>query len=258
MEEVMVNSLVEYIEYVEKLPYEFSLSRGQCQDFPLLPAALRLDTNNKRIYSNQAIEGFLEEFYNYSNMYIGEFSASYSYSKKDFQTMIWAQHYGLPTQLLDFSYSHLISLMFAVENSFSVTDPTDAVVWFLNPTELNYLSTRELSKEIKNISNPSVHRSDYEDNQMPAAVTCVKSNKRVQAQNGDFVYFKTSDCPLETYPGSEKYLRKVVIPKDNVRNVLTSLYRIGIRPSHLYPEITSVSKDILLRHAVKEASTNDE
>ena len=190
MEETVVISLEEYVKFIEELPYEFSLSRGQYADFPLLPAALRTDTDNKRLYSNQAIEGFLEEFYNYSNMYIFGGNLSYSYSKKDFQTMIWAQHYGVPTQLLDFSYSHLISLMFAVENSFTKSEPGKAVVWFLNPNELNFLSTGQVSKVIRNISDPSVERSDYDSYTMPVAVTCVKSNKRVQAQNGDFVYFK--------------------------------------------------------------------
>lgn len=258
MEEHIITTLEEYIQFVENLPFDFSLSRGQYCDFPLLPTALRKDGNDKRLYSNQVIEGFLDEFHNYSNMYLNEYIHSYTYSKQEFLTMIWAQHYGLPTQLLDFSYSHLISLMFAVEDSFKKEEPDDAIVWFLNPTELNYLSTNKISREIKNISNPMIKRSDFNEHCLPTVVSCVKSNKRVQAQNGDFVYFKTTDNSLESSAEAEKFLIKVLIPGENTKSILKSLYRIGIRPSHLYPEITSVSKDILLRHAVKEASNDDE
>ena len=39
--------------------------------------------------------------------------------KNDYEWMVYAQHFGVPTCLLDFTYSHLISLMFAVENAFA-------------------------------------------------------------------------------------------------------------------------------------------
>ena len=46
-----IKTLSEYAAYVEALPNEFSLSRGQSGDYPLLPSALRRDivSNNRKL-----------------------------------------------------------------------------------------------------------------------------------------------------------------------------------------------------------------
>lgn len=51
MDEIIIHSLQDYINVIEKIPFDFCLSRGQSLDKKLLPTALRFDEDNKRLYS---------------------------------------------------------------------------------------------------------------------------------------------------------------------------------------------------------------
>lgn len=46
-----ITSVKEYIDYVEGLPSEFSLARGQFRDYPLYPGIYRKDSQNMALYS---------------------------------------------------------------------------------------------------------------------------------------------------------------------------------------------------------------
>ena len=131
-----VSSLEEYIKTVERFSPNFSLSRGQGSDLPLFPSALRRDQDGMRLYSKTTIQSFLEDFKFNSQMYI---EGASTYHENDW--LIHAQHFGVPTCLLDFTYSHLVSLMFALEKAFDYDqdDEDNAVVWLLDPEALNLI-----------------------------------------------------------------------------------------------------------------------
>ncbi|HDR4909378.1 hypothetical protein COK36_19025 [Bacillus cereus] len=243
-----MNDTVEYIEtlsgfmeYIEKLPEGFVLSRGQNRDLPLLPSGLRKDDNGNRRFSRQSVKFFLDEFKVSSHHYM-----SYPWDiKDDYEWMIYAQHYGVPTRLLDFTYSHIISLMFAVDKAFNTLGETnDAVIWFLDPKMLNHKFSNR--SEILNMSNgESLNLDQYEG---PVAIQGRKLNDRINAQNGVFVYFQDSEKDLGSLVnGDEKILRKLVIKGDYTKKILSSLYSMGIGYTQIYPELDSVAKDIVMK-----------
>lgn len=135
MIEHIVHTLSEYISALQAIPIDYQLSRGQSNDRPLLPSALRCDSDGKMLYSKSTIRSFLDEFKVNSFQYI----ENHSIPHEQYEWMVYAQHFGIPTQLLDFTYSHIISLMFAVEKAFDYdeNDTGNAVVWFLNSQKLN-------------------------------------------------------------------------------------------------------------------------
>lgn len=128
-----VERFSEYVEFIENLPEGFFLSRGQAGNYSLLPSGLRLDDNGNRKYSKKTLNYFIDEFRVDSHSYLKD--------SKDIESrcewMVMAQHYGIPTRILDFTYSHVISLMFAVNNAFESSEEVDSEVWFLNPCKLN-------------------------------------------------------------------------------------------------------------------------
>ena len=242
-EELYINSLSEYIEFIENLGDNFCLSRGQNKDYELFPGALRKIEENQK-YTRNEIKEYLDEFR--INFYT---FMDKSISIKESEFIIYAQHYGLPTYLLDFSKSHIISLMFAVENAFEEIEeskehnPLDrGVVYFLNPFELNKKNAR---KEIVEIDD------DLSNFSGPVAIQARKINKRIQVQNGTFVHFNSADKALNELD-DENILKKIFIKTENKKIILSNLFKLGFGFSNIYPELNSLSKDILLKKKIIE------
>lgn len=244
-EEKKITKLSEYMTYVEGLSDSYSFSRGQPGDYSLLPSALRKDSKGNRKYTRQSIAHFLNQFKINSQHYMEtpwEINNVYEW-------MIYAQHYGIPTRLLDFTQSHIISLMFAVEKAFIDDGEEDVYVWFLDPKELNRLHSQR--SEIFVLSTESEQELKLDDHNGPVAVQGRKLNMRINAQNGVFLYFQDTDQPLEEIL-HEDILRKMTICGKSKKNILVSLYSMGISFTHIYPELSSVSKDILMKDNISQ------
>jgi len=244
-----IKKLSEYTEYVEELPVQFILSRGQSDDYPLLPSALRRDiSTGTRKYPKRSIRSFLEQFRINSYQYMDNPWDI----KNDVEWMIYAQHYGVPTKLMDFTTSHITSLLFAVEKSFQAKEEKDAVVYFLNPYELNLKNKQQ--SQIINVSETDKVSSEGHDG--PFAVQGRKINARLNAQKGLFVLFQDDDEALETL-ADEAILRKLTIRGDATKNILSSLYSMGISFTHIYPELSSVAKDIVMQQDIEDFLRED-
>ena len=244
IEVIEVSNLIEYIEFVEKISPDYSLSRGQEKDKDLLPTILRTDNDGMALYTRANAKSFIDDFKSNSPMYIDN-----SMVQNQNELLVYAQHFGVPTCLLDFTYSHLISLMFAVENAFTYSneDEEKSVVWFLNPTALNLISIHRTD-----LFDMSTEEKMPDGTELPIAVTARRNNKRIAAQNGLFVYFQQNSEPLNKIKTADDILKKVVISHENAKKILKSLFTMGMRFNDIYPELSSISKDILLKNNVYE------
>jgi hypothetical protein len=245
IEEIIVNSVSEYVKFIGDSSLEFSLSRGQGKDFPLLPGALRKNKDGNRLYTKMDIKKFLSDFKSESIYYLD--NAILNTEETD--NVVFAQHYGLPTYLLDFTYSHIISLAFALEDAFKIKIDTDSVefcvVWFVNPEQINFASIK--NAQIINIKSAT---SDTFDK--PIFITCNKIHSRISAQNGVFLFFNENNLALEEYEEYHSFIKKIKIPLSKSKKMLSDLYKLGVRHSMLYPELPTVAKDILLKNQVIE------
>lgn len=235
-----IRKLSDFMEYVENLEDGFVMSRGQGSPYKLLPGAMREDDKGNRIISKRTAQYYLDEFK--INSY--HFIDSPKDIKSDLEWMIYAQHYGIPTNLLDFSKSHIISLLFAVEKAFESGSEKDGVIFFLNPFKLNSKFVKR-SEIITTIDN-SLPTGDG-----PYAIQGRKLNVRIQAQDGLFVKFDDSDKSLESLV-DEKILKKIFISHPDKRQILSSIFNLGLGFSNIYPELGYVSKDIIMRKNVND------
>ncbi len=197
-----IEELSDYMKYVENLPNGFVLSRGQTDEYKLLPSALRVDVNGKRKYSKKVINFFLNEFKLTSHTYL-KFPWDI---KTTYEWMVMAQHYGIPTRLLDFSYSHIVSLMFALEKAFLDSEDKSAEVWFLNPNQLNL----KIASRSEILSFGDVENNKIDEYDGPVVVKGRNINDRINSQQGLFVYFQDEGIPLENCVDNG-ILRRIII-----------------------------------------------
>lgn len=245
-----IDKVSDFIIYLENLDNGFNLTRGQSRDLPLYPSALRKDSKGNKLYSNRTIKYLLKQFEINSYQFIdGNFS-----SDNELEWMTYAQHYGIPTNLLDFTMSPITSLFFAVENAFnddsvleeSCGNKNDGVVYFLNTNKLNS----------KNINNNEISTNIEKENNGPYAIQARKLNNRVQAQKGAFVIFNDSNDSLDTID-DDTILRKIYIHSSYKKDLLATLFEMGIGYSNIYPELEYVAKDIVMRIKVSEYTKED-
>lgn len=162
------------------------------------------------------------------------------------------QHYGVPTRLLDWSDSAVISLAFSVIYRSEKHDGKNAAIWCLEPEKLNkdYVKGLLPTELIPNITDQNVKRIQiYQDETIPVdfpiAVYGPLNNERIVAQKGVFTLFPFKHkFKLEDLNGTENFLVKFVIPEANVKSIKEQLLIMGITENNVYPGLDSIAKEI--------------
>lgn len=163
------------------------------------------------------------------------------------------QHYGLPTRLLDWSYSPLIALYFAMDKYHkNPKDISNAAIWLLEPQELNIgFDTKgfipspynwEAQKMIEPVFiNPNDVIKDYQDRIF--AVSAVQDDKRMMAQQSTFT-IHSSKKSLLNYSENKSCLKKINIPKESIGLISAELEILGIEQSSVFPDLENLSKQL--------------
>ncbi|WP_382152557.1 FRG domain-containing protein [Hydrogenophaga sp. ANAO-22] len=177
------------------------------------------------------------------------------------------QHHGIPTRLLDWSTNPLISLYFALTSAKTINNAYthDAAVWVLNPYKWNEHALR-ISKygDIGPLNQGSFESKSYaprrtqgrelipqalsQMHEHPAAILGISNSARMFAQRGVFTIFGRNVSSMETQFKSGGFakdaLRKIIIPKEYIEQLLHSLIRLGFTDSLSYPDLQGVAMEI--------------
>lgn len=179
------------------------------------------------------------------------------------ETLAIAQHHGVPTRLMDFTYHPLVAAFFAIANADATAE--NIAVWAVN---MRYIQKRSGFQgaplgDISFISAPSRIR----------VVTVPRAaNSYLHAQHGFFLMDaraneQGSEVPLDMAFDSDVQnwlnlqndswcdifgqippITKLLLPQPEARSALKLLYKEGITHAHIYPSYDSVVKTLKIRN----------
>jgi len=156
-----------------------------------------------------------------------------------------AQHYGLPTRLLDWTYSPLYALYFAIAYK---RQKGEAAVWQLHGGKLNeiVLGSYGLMNLKHSSMSPFVSPVFKVTNQTSgvAAVGGPQVDLRMTLQQSMFTIHADS-APLEGHAQSDEFLTKYIVPNSAKDELETQLRIVGVRRELLFPDLSNLARGIV-------------
>lgn len=237
-----VESVSGYIAFVEKLKEQNEkkgnnaelLFRGQGIDKPLIPKIGRLEL---RIKTNSIIKTeklILEEFRR-GILPLSEFKPENSWD-----LLALAQHHGLPTRLLDWSYSALIALWFAVDcppHYDKKGNAQSGVVWIL-------------AADVDDFRTDTT-TADPLNNEITKIFLSTVVSRRISAQSGVFTVHKIMEnnrlIRFENNRNYKNKLTKLLIKGDDFAKLRKQLSMLGIHYASIYPDIDGFCRNLAWR-----------
>lgn len=228
----IVRTVSEYVDFVSKLEDESAyVSRGQKDcTFKLIPSLHRA-YNGEYVRHSTALE---TEFKQKVSFYDESLNR-----KSDEEVRAYAQHFGLPTNYLDFTEAHLISLLFSVEEY--GYDVQHSIVYFVDALSYN---KEVIKEEVKLVDFSNNHEKSAKERMYSDKSYFIKvgnSNERVHFQKGCFLKV-ANDGDLSLL--LKKYTKIVLVDKDCKEQILRELFRLGITFENIYPDKNNVVKTI--------------
>lgn len=212
--------ILDYIKGISTNEKRLVLFRGQATDQPLLPSIARSNFEND---TTQVEREMLEELKRRSPLLVT------NELKNDWEWLVYAQHFGLKTRLLDWTSNPLAAFWFACSQDFAMN--MDSVVFMLKAKSEFLVNVLEMPSpfqyERTKILRPSLN------------------NSRIVAQSGWFTCHKYNRdqkkfVPLEENAGITELLTKVIVPHQLKNDILTKLSILGVSNRTMYPDIVGL------------------
>ena len=229
----------------------------------LIPSLFRHKTAKTKTEFRSVEENLNETFRMRSFPYADRFRWE---NDGDWDQLFFMQHYRVPTRLLDWSGSPLVSLHFAltsVHSDDSGAPTSDAAVWVLNPTAWNsavYTGTRfsgeVLTPKISRINRYAPKEVyDSSTNFPPVAMRGTNNSARVVAQQGFFTVFGPEKKSMEQIfldqkldSGDQMFPNDCLIrfrfPKEYIASMKKEMFALGISESTIYPDLEGLALEL--------------
>lgn len=196
--------------------------RGQRKSWPLLPRV----TDNPRGALLKNEKRLLEEFKEHAPPCLQKVPTN------DLDWLVVAQHHGLPTRLLDWTYDPYIALWFAFEKS--EKEDSRPEVWVLNTTEDEHVPSMEGARPFSG-SRTKVFSPSF-------------IIPRVKAQKGCFTLFRYVDVAEKGFVALERNaklrsrLTRIRIANYSRETIIKRLTEKGYTREMLYPNLDEVAE----------------
>ncbi|MCL2528788.1 MAG: FRG domain-containing protein [Coriobacteriia bacterium] len=294
MNDYEANSVIELLETIKKFQREFGeltdsksfIFRGaKDKEYSLLPGVFR------SCYQKQATKEFSQETCETGAIHSRfEYEILSHYSKSaraylpptlhkiDFPLLQYAQHYGVPTRLLDFTDNPLVALFFCCESK----SETDGALWVINTSPLKrwsdngllgfegvfsvegYIHDWSLEQITDSVMSEISSRSDivrpFPIVQRPVFFIPPYIDQRMSAQSSCFLIWGRQHEPLESIAdasnlmqlngmrsddnGDQRFLARIIIPAPKKRSIMKELDVLGVNEKLVFPGLDGIGRYI--------------
>ncbi len=223
IEENIINSFEQYIGNINFLP-DTAFYRGMSdKDYRLVPSIGRIfkDGEEKALldFEKKIFEEFKRKYLLYTNCR----------PENDTQSLCLAQHFGLPTRLLDWTHNPFVALYFACRS---------------NPTKDGVVYTcLEFSRRCFDEKRDNIFTFEHESIIWPSVI-----DVRHRNQNCLFTLFPKPWLENQHHIYSKSIIpvySKSIIPAHLKSVILWKLHAIGITKSFIFPSLDSLCEDIV-------------
>lgn len=183
----------------------------------------------------------------------------------ELEWLFLAQHYGLPTRLLDWTESPLVALYFAVSEEYcqGALADCDACLWAVSPRKLNKANSNRsdpanaqnglIHPEISVVKAIAMKALGWKDEDIRSqigqdpcalpqlvALETFEIDERIVAQSGRFT-LHSCEKAIESLDDQDQYLRKFLIPAGSKLVIRQSLEDLGIRRWNVFPDLQALA-----------------
>jgi hypothetical protein len=224
---VSVEELIATTEFLARDSGEYILFRGQPNDDPLLPKIAR---NNPNVDTTALEVKMIKEF---RRRLARERDIA---AMDDWDILVYAQHHGLFTRLLDWTTNPLFALWFAC---LDYKSSSDGYIYFLSARDEALLDTA-VEKDPFKIGKTYVVKPNV-------------NNSRIRAQSGWFTVHRYSQkeqqfVDLDRNTSIEGHILIRGIPQNKKLDILKTLDKLGINEESVYPSPEGTAKHINWLH----------
>jgi hypothetical protein len=248
-----IKSVTEFVTQIIRLKGEKEaggnnsdfIFRGQPVDKPLQPKLARLQF---RIHTNALLkteELILAEFER------GMLPLTEIKPSNDWDLIALAQHHGLPTRLLDWTYSALAALWFAVESPPKKENGVlqNGVVWVLAADSDDFnVDTKSNKSKPFTIKRTKIFRPNI-------------VSRRISAQSGLFtIHYINQDGHIVNFEKHKDFKNKLIkinIPYFSFAKIRKQLILLGINHSTLFPDLDGLTKYLQFRFSHADDEDKD-
>jgi hypothetical protein len=221
-----------------------------CSDssWPLLTSLDRLGGIDPPHRKADLEEHLLRNFLRYSRPYQRE-------AENEWELLVTAQHHGLPTRLLDWTYSPLIAAHFATKGQRDRGERHDRAVWRLDWKQLHRaFGLPELALLIQDLQNLLKKDGTFtpwelftrkrDDRPFACMIEPPSIDARIVSQSATFTLCSDKWQSFDHFlaeQGLEGALTRYVLPGDAVDHIRDQLDLAGIDERRIFPDLSGVA-----------------
>lgn len=279
-----INSVSELLTLLKKYRDQFGQShrgsdfifRGMSnKTWPLLPGVFREYTEPQKSstvlgssYSGRVYTAHEMEMLAHFKKEAGGILPNIS-QNDEFVWLQYAQHYGIPTRLLDFTTNPLTALYFCCKTE----SKEDGIVWLINVSSFQRWShnddfcndlgpdfTRDM--EISSIMESMKGHNDYDEERLekyrPIIFVPAYIDQRMSAQASRFLLWGKNENPLEdmiaennmmkllpdgiryNIAGDQRFLAKIIISGESKHHIMRELDLLGVNEKTMFPGLDGI------------------